>query len=313
MVAIDLGETRRLVNRGRTRDALRRIERLQARPDVAELPDDELVPLHALALECHLAHGDLGPARGVGDELADQVTGPHAALALHARGELASAMDQPEAAVRLFLAAGEAGGDDVRPLLPWRCGAALASVSNGAVRDAVDLAHSHHGLALTHGTAHDVALALRTVAIVETDGQRLERLREARDLVATGDSDRLRAQIDTDLAWLLLLAGEPVTALELLRSVESFAAHQDLWPLQSRVRRLLAHLGEEPRRLEAEALALLTSGERRVALLALEGQANRDIAAQLGVSVKAVEGHLSKTYRKLGICSRAGLAEIFGH
>ncbi|UGB44113.1 LuxR C-terminal-related transcriptional regulator [Nocardioides sp. cx-173] len=35
------------------------------------------------------------------------------------------------------------------------------------------------------------------------------------------------------------------------------------------------------------------------------------MAAELQVSVKAVEWHLSRTYRKLGISSRAGLVPAF--
>jgi DNA-binding CsgD family transcriptional regulator len=57
----------------------------------------------------------------------------------------------------------------------------------------------------------------------------------------------------------------------------------------------------------------LTASERRVAELAAEGASNPEIAQQLFVSVKTVEGHLSSGYRKLDIRSRhelrAALAE----
>ena len=69
---------------------------------------------------------------------------------------------------------------------------------------------------------------------------------------------------------------------------------------------------ETPLRLEAEALAVLTNAERRVAVLALDGLSNRAIAEQLVVSVKAVEGHLSKIYRKLGVTSRGALVATIG-
>ena len=51
----------------------------------------------------------------------------------------------------------------------------------------------------------------------------------------------------------------------------------------------------------------LTATERRVAERAAAGYSNRDIAAQLFVSVKAIEQNLSRVYRKLGIRSRAQL------
>jgi DNA-binding CsgD family transcriptional regulator len=52
----------------------------------------------------------------------------------------------------------------------------------------------------------------------------------------------------------------------------------------------------------------LTPAERRVAELAAEGLANKQIAGALFVSVKTVEGHLSHVYAKLGVRSRAQLA-----
>ena len=52
----------------------------------------------------------------------------------------------------------------------------------------------------------------------------------------------------------------------------------------------------------------LSPAERRVAELAAEGLANKEIARALFVSVKTVEGHLSHAYAKLGVRSRAQLA-----
>jgi DNA-binding CsgD family transcriptional regulator len=51
----------------------------------------------------------------------------------------------------------------------------------------------------------------------------------------------------------------------------------------------------------------LTGMERRVAELAASGRSNREIAAELFLSVRTVESHLSSAYRKLGIRSRVGL------
>jgi DNA-binding CsgD family transcriptional regulator len=52
----------------------------------------------------------------------------------------------------------------------------------------------------------------------------------------------------------------------------------------------------------------LTRAERRVAELAADGLTNKEIAQRLVVTVSTVEFHLSKTYAKLGIRSRAQLA-----
>lgn len=55
----------------------------------------------------------------------------------------------------------------------------------------------------------------------------------------------------------------------------------------------------------------LTEAEARVAKLAAAGRTNREIADALFMSVRTVEGHLSRTYHKLGIRSRTELALFF--
>ncbi len=48
----------------------------------------------------------------------------------------------------------------------------------------------------------------------------------------------------------------------------------------------------------------LSSREREVAALLLQGNGNKQIAAALGITVRTVEFHLSNIYRKLGVASR---------
>lgn len=52
----------------------------------------------------------------------------------------------------------------------------------------------------------------------------------------------------------------------------------------------------------------LTETETRVATLAASGLSNKEIARQLFITVKTVEGHLSRAYGKLGVGSRGELA-----
>jgi DNA-binding NarL/FixJ family response regulator len=52
----------------------------------------------------------------------------------------------------------------------------------------------------------------------------------------------------------------------------------------------------------------LTTSERRIAELAAIGRQNGEIAAELSLSPRTVEWHLSRIYRKLGVRSRTELA-----
>ena len=55
-----------------------------------------------------------------------------------------------------------------------------------------------------------------------------------------------------------------------------------------------------------------TPGEQRVAELVARGLSNKEVAAQLYLSVYTVQAHLSRVYAKLGVRSRAQLARRFG-
>jgi DNA-binding CsgD family transcriptional regulator len=53
----------------------------------------------------------------------------------------------------------------------------------------------------------------------------------------------------------------------------------------------------------------LTPSELRVARLAAEGHSNREIAHELYVTLKTIEGHLARAYTKLGIQGRGQLPQ----
>ncbi|MFJ5859670.1 LuxR C-terminal-related transcriptional regulator [Pseudarthrobacter oxydans] len=55
----------------------------------------------------------------------------------------------------------------------------------------------------------------------------------------------------------------------------------------------------------------LTERELAIASLAAEGASDREIANNLGVSVRTVEGHLYRIYSKLGVTSRRELRQAF--
>jgi DNA-binding NarL/FixJ family response regulator len=56
----------------------------------------------------------------------------------------------------------------------------------------------------------------------------------------------------------------------------------------------------------------LSGRERQIAMLAANGMASKDIAERLFLSVRTVSNHLQHAYTKLGVSSRAALAEAVG-
>jgi DNA-binding CsgD family transcriptional regulator len=59
-------------------------------------------------------------------------------------------------------------------------------------------------------------------------------------------------------------------------------------------------------------LDALTASERRVAHMAAQDLSNKDIAQALFVTVKTVEQHLGRVYRKLDVASRRQLGAALG-
>jgi DNA-binding NarL/FixJ family response regulator len=288
-----------------------------ARREVVRLTDLERAALLTTTIDCRLARGELTAATADGEELGALLATPGmtGATAHYGRAELAAAAGETEAAAGHYAEVGRLLHVEDVDLLPWRASAALTEVRRGHRAQAVALAHEHLRLAREVNAPFATALGLRTLATVDARVDRVATLREARAVLGVAPAARLAAQVDTDLAGLLLLSGraeESREALALLRSAEEYAGREEQWPLQGRIRRLLERMGEPARPVLGEALRALTASERRVARLAAEGLTNREIALQLVVTVKAVEWHLSHVYRKLGIRSRSGLATSLG-
>ena len=288
------------------------------RHDWHALDDLSRAALLTTTVDCRLARGELDAAASDGDTLTGLLDAPAlaGATAHFGCGELSAAGGDPEVAFTHYARVGvlTARRDDPYAL-PWRAAAALAAVRMGRQVEGAELAREHVALARAARAPYAVALGLRTLATVDGHLDRTATLREARAALFVTPASRLAAQIDTDLAGLLLLSGrdeDTCEALALLRSAEGYAGREELWPLQSRVRRLLDRMGEAARPVLGEALAALTAAERRVARLAADGLTNREIAGELVVTVKAVEWHLSHVYRKLGIRSRSALAGSLG-
>ncbi len=304
-------EARNALLQGRIADALDLVD--GARHD-QDLTDDTRAGLALTGLLSRLARGDLRGAAPFSRELTSlvRVRGPVAAQACLGLGEFAAARGQTDQAVTYYESAGaELAATKDHTWLPWRSGLARILAARGEIATATGLVEEELADARTLDSPYAVASTLRTLAAVAPTDQRVELLDEAMGLLIGTGAARLEAQIRTDLAgWLLLLQPErsPV-AIDLLRSAEKYARQEDLAPLLGRIRWLLERLGEAPDGELAGRLGELSAAERRVAQLVVLGKRNREIAVELGVSVKSVEWHVSHILRKLSITSRLDLAD----
>ena len=99
-----------------------------------------------------------------------------------------------------------------------------------------------------------------------------------------------------------------LAAREPLAEALDLAARCGARPLAARTREELRATGARPRRAWRTGVEALTPSELRIVRLAAEGRTNREIAHELYVTLKTVEGHLSRAYAKLGIEGRGRLA-----
>ena len=148
-----------------------------------------------------------------------------------------------------------------------------------------------------------------------------------RALLAAGDEaesqyrvalDRLgRCAVAFDLARAQLLYGEWLRrarrrreAREPLRAALECFDRVGARAFAERTRRELAATGEHSRPRSDATRGLLTGQEAQVARLVADGCTNSEIASQLFISLRTVEYHLNKVYRKLGVNTRTQLARL---
>ena len=106
-------------------------------------------------------------------------------------------------------------------------------------------------------------------------------------------------------------AGRRVDAREQLRAALALFERMRAQSWAERVRDELRASGETlPVRPDADAAGRLTPQELNVALAVAAGASNREVAARLFLSVKTVEAHLHRVFRKLEIESRDQLARV---
>ena len=130
------------------------------------------------------------------------------------------------------------------------------------------------------------------------------RARDARELAGAAD--------DFQAMGALLLAAEAISG-----AAEAFRRAGDQRAATAALRRSgdLAAACEgaaTPGLIHAAGAVPLSGREREIVMLAVQGMSSKDIADRLYLSVRTVNNHLQHAYTKLGVTSRAGLAQALG-
>lgn len=187
---------------------------------------------------------------------------------------------------------------------------AVARLKESARRNMADGRHTLAGIELLAATVNGSDADFRQLEDIA--GHRQGPLAEVSRLIALGTR--------TKDAKTLLAGGELAATLE-LDAVEARCmalavdfARQDgdsisARTAQARLDILAATVANLPI-VPSSGSPLLTSRERQIARLAGRGASNRDIALEMGVSVRTVEGHLYQVFTKLGVTSRGDLTGL---
>jgi DNA-binding CsgD family transcriptional regulator len=269
--------------------------------DVAvEAGDDD----EAQALLEHLPQRDAPPGLG-------SVLIPAARGRLHlAQGRPAQALAEFRTCAAMF--SPEVWGREMRDVgyLHARTGASQALLRLGDRERALELAQAELADARRFGAPRALGVALRVTGLAQGGEAGLALLAESAAALRRSPALLERARTLAELGAALRRAGRRCDAREPLAEALDLAARCGARPLIERAREELRAAGARPRRAWRSGLEALTPSELRVVRLAAEGRTNREIAHELYVTSKTVEGHLSRAYTKLGIDGRERLRAL---
>jgi DNA-binding CsgD family transcriptional regulator len=265
--------------------------------------------------------GELGEAQALLDLLPPRgwPAGVGTVLIPAARGRLRLAQGRAADALADFQACGALFSADVWGMpvrdtgyVHARSGAALALSRLGRYQDARQLADDELADVRVFGAPRALGIALRTAGLARGGPEGLALLRESVAALDRSPALLERARSLAEYGAALRRSGERAAAREPLARALELAARCGARPLAARARDELTAAGARPRRPWRTGVDALTPSELRTARLAADGHSNREIAGELYVTLKAVEGHLAHAYAKLGIRGRDQLPRALG-
>jgi DNA-binding CsgD family transcriptional regulator len=305
--------------------ALRRGDLIAVEADaraLGEAPDLSATLLHrpiamGALVEALVERGELDAAEGTLEPLAADLRSMSQTTALlrHARSRLRRAQGRfPEALADLRAVGEIATRTQARSpcYLPWRSDTALVQLTLGDGDAARLLCEEEVELARAFGARRALGVALRASGLAAGGAHGESRLREAIEVLCGPDTRLEQARALADLGALLRRSDRPADARELLRRAVDAAHRAGARPLADRAETELRATGARPRRVLLTGLESLTASERRIAELAAQGLTNHQIAQNLFVTARTVEGHLTNVFTKLDVRARIELSAALG-
>nr|AKD43767.1 HerH [Streptomyces marincola] len=311
------------LRRGRLADAVRRAERAREQFAGPAWNAQGALAL-AVLVEAHTAMGDHRAAAGyLAPEPPPGLFLTRAGLHyLYARGHHHLATGNAYLALSDFVGCGalmRRWNIDTPALAPWRLGEAEALLRLGDRDRAARLVEQQLATPDT-GLTRARGMALHGLARVTSTAKQPAILRDAFRLLESSGAQYEAAAVLADLSRAYQRLGEKTKARptarrawRLAKSCQAEAMCQSLLPspaspAQSADPRRHA-APRAARRTAHDGFGGLSASERRVAMLASQGYANREIADRLFITVSTVEQHLTRVYRKMGIRNREQLLE----
>ena len=198
------------------------------------------------------------------------------------------------------------------PSAAWIEDCAVAAECYAAVGDdesAATTAAQAQQLAAAWGTPGARGHALHVQARVGRRDDAVDVLRRAVELLSQSPARLHEARARVSLGAALRRAGHRVDSRAPLREGYELARVCGAEGLAEHARSELRASGIRLQRETASGADALTPSERRIAELAAAGLSNPQIAQELFLTVKTIEMHLTRSYRKLDIHRRADLAQ----
>ncbi|WP_405151411.1 AAA family ATPase [Sphaerisporangium sp. NBC_01403] len=232
---------------------------------------------------------------------------------MDALGRLYIAQGRPQDGLRILLDCGRrltSSGITNPACVPWGTNAILAYMLFGERAAARAAAERELELARAWGAPTTIGRALSAGSVAYEGTARLDMLHEAVDLLRNRGArlEYTRALIRLGIA--LRQSGDDHRARETLTAGLDLAVDCGAVRLASLADKHLAGTATRPSIVRRENAHPLTTGERRVTDLVLQGMSNLEVATILSISKRTVDTHLARIYRKLGIHTRAELVAI---